>query len=65
VRDMCVLLIDAGIALAKCERVRLGAGLEERDLQRSVADGVVLAHELVYAVFAQYAVAVLVDVYAA
>jgi hypothetical protein len=65
VRDMCVVLVESGIALAERERVRLGAGLEERDLQRSVADGIVLAHQLVHAVFAQYAVAVLVDVRAA
>jgi hypothetical protein len=41
-----------GIARAERERVRLGVGLEERDLQRAVADGVVLAHQLVHAVFA-------------
>src|SRR5215207_10121158 len=48
--------------LAERERVRLGAGLEERDLQRSVADGIALAHQLVHAVIAQYATAVLLDV---
>ena len=42
----------------------LGAGLEERDLQRPVADGVVLADELVQAAVSEHAVAVLVDVHA-
>src|SRR5688572_21323164 len=37
------------IALPEGECVRLGARLEERDLQRTVTDGVVLAHELVHA----------------
>ena len=42
----------AGIALPERERVRLGAGLEEGDLQRSITDSVVLAHELVHAAVA-------------
>src|SRR5687768_3173406 len=50
--------------LAEGEGVGLGAGLEERDLQRPVADPVVLAHELVHAALAQHAVAVLVHVHA-
>src|SRR5687768_17149040 len=44
--------------------MRLGAGLKEGDLQRSVADGVVLAHELIHAVVSEQAVAVRVDVHA-
>ena len=32
--------------LAECEHVGLGASLEEGDLQRPLADRVVLAHEL-------------------
>jgi hypothetical protein len=61
---MSVLLIGNGIALSERERVRLGAGLTQGDLQRSVADNVVVAHELVHAVVSEYAVAVLVDVHA-
>jgi hypothetical protein len=45
------------------EHVRLGAGLEERDLQRPLADRV-LAHELVQAAVPEQAVPVLVDVHA-
>ena len=56
--------LRTGIALAERERVRLGAGLEEGDLQRPLADRVVLAHELVQAAVAEHAVAVLVDVHA-
>ena len=50
--------------LPEREHVRLGAGLEERDLQRALADRVVLAHELVQAAVAEHAVPVLVDVHA-
>jgi len=50
--------------LPEREHVRLGAGLEERDLQRSFADSVVLAHDLVQASVAEQAVPVLVDVHA-
>ena len=50
--------------LPERERVRLGAGLEERDLQRPLADRVVLAHELVQAAVLEQAVSVLVDVHA-
>jgi hypothetical protein len=39
-------LPDAFLLLPEREHIRLGAGLEERDLQRSLADCVVLAHEL-------------------
>ena len=48
--------------LPECERVRLGAGLEERDFQCLLADRVVLAHELVQATVAEQAVSFLVDV---
>ena len=48
--------------LPERERVRLGAGLEERDLKRPLADRVVLAHELVEAAVPEQAGAVLVDV---
>ena len=48
--------------LPERERVCLGARLEERDLQRPLADRVVLAHELVQPAVAEQAVAVLVDV---
>jgi hypothetical protein len=50
--------------LAEREHVRLDAGLEERDLQRPLADPVVLAHELVQAAVPEQAVPLLVDVYA-
>ena len=50
--------------LAEGERVRLGAGLEERDLQRPLADSVVLPHELVEAALPEQAVPVLVHVHA-
>src|SRR3954452_3931690 len=52
----------AGLRIAECERGRTRRRARERDLQCSVADGVVLAHELVHAVFAQYAVAILAEV---
>jgi hypothetical protein len=51
-------------ALPERERVGLGARLEERDLHRPVADGVVLADELVHPPAVEEAVAVLVDVHA-
>jgi hypothetical protein len=54
-----------GVGLAERERVRLGAGLVERDLQRPLADGVVLAHELVQPALPEQAVPGLVDVHAA
>jgi hypothetical protein len=50
--------------LAECERVCLGAGLEERDLQRPLANPVVLSHELVEAALPEQAVPVLVHVHA-
>src|SRR5215203_4536567 len=50
------------LGLPECERVRLGTGLEKRDLQRALADRVVLAHELVQATVQEQAVPVLVDV---
>ena len=53
-----------GVGLAEREHVCLGAGLEERDLQRPLADPVVRAHELVEAAFPKRAVPVLVDVHA-
>jgi hypothetical protein len=46
------------------ERVRRGAGLAERDLQRPLADRFVLAHELVPVTVPQLGVTVLVDVHA-
>lgn len=55
---------ETGIALPERERVRLGAWLEERDVQRPLADRVVLAHELVQAAVPEHAVPVLVDVHA-
>jgi hypothetical protein len=64
VEDMRVLLVETGIALPECERVGLGAWLEEDDLQGPLADSVVLAHELVHAALAENAVSVLVDVHA-
>src|SRR4051794_26156656 len=51
-------------ALAEREHVGLGAGLQERDLKRPLADHVVLAYELVQAAAAEEAVAILVDVLA-
>jgi hypothetical protein len=51
--------------LAECKHVRLGAGLEESDLECPVVDRVVLAHELVEAAVSEHAVSVLVDVDAA
>jgi hypothetical protein len=50
--------------LPERERVRLGAGLGERDLQRSLAVRAVLAHKLVHAPVLEQAVPVLVDVHA-
>jgi hypothetical protein len=50
--------------LAERERVRLGAGLEERDLQRPLTDPVVLAYELVQAALPKHAVPVFVHVHA-
>jgi hypothetical protein len=50
--------------LSECECVGLGASLDERDLQRALADRVVLAHELVQAAVAEQSVTVLVDVHA-
>src|SRR4051794_23175494 len=47
--------------LPEREHVRLGARLEERDLDRPLAHRVVLAHELVEAAVPEHAVAVLVD----
>jgi hypothetical protein len=64
VEDMRVLLVETGIALPECERVGLGAWLEEGDLQGPLADRVVLAHELVHAALAENAVSVFVDVHA-
>jgi hypothetical protein len=49
--------------LTECERVRFGAGLEEGDLERPLADRVVLAHELVQAAVPEQADSVLVDVH--
>src|SRR5688500_12383352 len=51
--------------LSEREGVRLGARVEERDLQRPLVHRVVLAHELVHAAVPEQAVPVLVDVYAA
>src|SRR5215218_9996457 len=50
--------------LPERERVSLGAGLEERDLQRALADPVVLTDELVPAAVPEQAVPVIVDVHA-
>jgi hypothetical protein len=50
--------------LPESERVGLGAGPEERDLQRPLVNRVVLAHELVEAAVPEQAVSVLVDVHA-
>jgi hypothetical protein len=48
--------------LTERERVGLGVGLEERNLERPLPNSVVLADELVQAAVAKDAVAVLVDV---
>jgi hypothetical protein len=50
--------------LAEGERVRFGAGLEERDLERPLPDAVVFADELVEAAVPEQAVPVLVHVHA-
>jgi hypothetical protein len=39
-----------------------GAGVKERELQRTLADRAVLAHELVHAAVPKQAIPVLVDV---
>src|SRR5687767_14350862 len=56
------LPVETGIALPECERVGVGAWLEEGDLQGPLAGRIVLAHELVHAALAENAVAGLVDV---
>jgi hypothetical protein len=48
--------------LSERECVRLGAGLEDGDLERPLADSVVLAHELVQVAVSEQPVPVLVDV---
>jgi hypothetical protein len=48
--------------LPEGECVRLGAGLEERDLKRPLADRAVLPHELIQAPLAEQPVPVLLDV---
>lgn len=56
---------DAAVfGLPEGERVRLGAGLEEYDLERLLVDRPVLAHELVHARVPEQAVSVLVDIHA-
>src|SRR5215207_1859840 len=50
--------------LSESERVGLGAWFEEGDLERALADRVVLAHELVHAALPEHAVPLLVDVLA-
>jgi hypothetical protein len=50
--------------LPERERVRLGAGLEERDFQRPLAHHVVLTDQLVQPAVPKHAVPVLVDVHA-
>ena len=62
VENMRVLLVETGIALPECERVGLGAWLEEGDLERPLADRDVLPDELVQAALAKNPVAVCVDV---
>jgi hypothetical protein len=59
-----LLTLRAG-ALPESGRIRLGAGLEERDLQRPLANLVVLAYELVHTGLLKQPVAVFVDVDAA
>ena len=49
-------------ALPEGECVRLGAGLVEGDLERSLADPVMLAYKLIQAAVPNHAVSVLVDV---
>ena len=46
------------------EHVRLGPGLEERDLERPLADRVVLADEVIQAAVPEHAAPVRVDVHA-
>jgi hypothetical protein len=48
--------------LPEGECVRLGAGLVEGDLERSLADSVMLSYELIQAAGPEHAVSVLVDV---
>jgi hypothetical protein len=58
------LIIVVLMRLAERERVRLGACLEECDLERPLADRVVLAYELVHAAVPEQAVPAVVDVHA-
>jgi hypothetical protein len=55
-------LVRRNLWLSECKCIRLGASVEERDLERPLADGVVLAHELVEAAVAEDAVSVPLDV---
>jgi hypothetical protein len=55
----------SGKGLPECEDVGLGAPLEKADFQRSVADRLVLAYQLVQAALPKHTVAVLVHVDAA
>jgi len=58
-------MVDQGcrhLWLPEREHVRLGAALEERDLQGPFADRVVLAYELVQAAVPEQAVPIFVDV---
>jgi hypothetical protein len=48
--------------LAEGEGIRLDSGLEEPDLERPLADGVVLADELVQAAVSKHPIPVCVDV---
>jgi hypothetical protein len=52
------------IRSTRTERVRLGAWLEEGNLQRPLADHVVPAYELVHAAVPEQAIPALVDVHA-
>jgi hypothetical protein len=57
--------VDGRSEVARLDpRVRFAAGLEERGLQRPLADRVVLAHDLVQPAVPENAVAVFVDVHA-
>ena len=58
------VLCRCHVCLPEREHVRLGAGLEEADLQCSLADRLLLTHELVQATIPKQSVPVLVDVYA-
>src|SRR5262249_6049126 len=62
--SVSLAIVCLPLRLTECERVGLGAGLEERDPNRPLTDLVRLPDELVEAALADNAVALLVDVLA-